>query len=137
MTLAMLAGAPVDVWVATASAAGGAHLVPLSLAWIDERVVIAVPSSSVTARNLRAHATARLALGSTRDVVMIDAVLERTVAVTDDETLWTAYTAQAGWDPRRSRGYEFFSLEPVRVQAWREPSEMPGRELMQDGRWLV
>ena len=39
-TLAMLATPPIDVWVATASVAGAPHLVPVSLAWVDERAVI-------------------------------------------------------------------------------------------------
>ena len=39
-TLAMLATPGIDVWVATSSAAGTPHLVPVSLAWVGERVVI-------------------------------------------------------------------------------------------------
>ena len=77
-TLAMLATPAIDAWVATASAAGAPHLVPLSLAWVDERLVVAVEESSVTARNLAASGEARLAVGPTRDVVMIDAILEKT-----------------------------------------------------------
>jgi hypothetical protein len=38
-TLTMLATPAIDVWVATSSDAGAPHLVPLSLAWTDERVV--------------------------------------------------------------------------------------------------
>ena len=134
--LAMLAAEAIDVWVASASASGEAHLVPVSLAWVDERVVIAVERSSVTARNLTASGAARLAVGPTRDVVMIDAVLERTVDV-DDDSLGAAYVAQADWDPRHDAGYVFLVLRPVRVQAWREANEIPGRTLMRDGTWLV
>jgi hypothetical protein len=135
-TLAMLATPAVDVGVATASGAGVPHLVPVSLAWVDDRVVIAVEASSVTARNVTASGAARLAVGPTRDVVMIDAVLDRAVEVADDE-LGAAYVAQADWDPRRSRGYLFLVLRPLRVQAWRESNEIPGRTLMRDGEWLV
>ncbi len=84
-TLAMLATPAIDVWVASASASGEAHLVPLSLAWVEERAVIAVPETSVTARNVAAAGRARLAVGPTRDVVMIDAELDRSVAVDDDD----------------------------------------------------
>ena len=53
-TLAKLSAPAADVWVATAAAeAGGhasSHLVPLSLAWIDERVVLATEADSLTAR---------------------------------------------------------------------------------------
>jgi flavin reductase (DIM6/NTAB) family NADH-FMN oxidoreductase RutF len=136
-TLAMLATPTIDVWVATASAEGTPHLVPLSLAWVQERVVVAVEASSVTARNLTASGTARLAVGPTRDVVMLDAVLETAVDVATDDALGTAYAAQADWDPCGAAGYVFLVLRPVRVQAWREANEIAGRTLMRDGTWLV
>ncbi len=136
-TLAMLAAQAIDVWVATASAAGKPYLVPVSLAWVNERVVIAVEGSSVTARNLTASGQARLAVGPTRDVVMIDAVLEKAVDVSADDGLGAAYVTQADWDPRDATGYVFLVLRPVRVQAWREANEIAGRTLMRDGTWLV
>ncbi len=136
-TLAMLATPGIDVWVATASAAGAPHLVPVSLAWVDEQLVIAVEGTSVTARNLTASGKARLAVGPTRDLTMIDAVLEKTVDVAADDELGAAYVAQADWDPRRDSGYVFLVLRPVRVQAWREANEIAGRTLMREGTWLV
>ena len=136
-TLTVLTTPAVDVWVATASTDAAPHLVPVSLAWVEDRVVIAVEASSVTARNLTSSAVARLAVGPTRDVVMIDAVLESTVDVAQGEELARAYVDQADWDPRRSTGYVFLVLRPVRVQAWREANEIPGRTLMRDGTWLV
>ena len=136
-TLAMLATPAVDAWVASASQTGAPHLVPVSLAWLDERAVIAVEDRSITARNLSANGTARLAVGATRDVVMMDAVVENAVEVGGDARLGSAYAAQADWDPRLSSGYLFFVLRPVRVQAWREVDEIAGRTLMRDGTWLV
>jgi hypothetical protein len=154
-TLALLAAPVTDAWVASASAGGDgsaqAHLVPLSLAWIDDRVVLALEGTSRTARNITAHGTARLALGPTRDVVMIDAVLERVVPTTGDgdaggpadgdpdgsARLGEGYAAQADWDPRGSAGYVFLVLRPERVQAWRDEAEIPGRTLMRSGDWLV
>lgn len=133
----MLSTPAVDGWVATASEAGAPHLVPLSLAWVGERVVVALASSSVTARNLVRSGTARLAVGPTRDVVMIDAALERAVDVGTDDLLGAAYARQADWDPRDSAGYVFLVLRPVRLQAWHEADEIAGRLLMRDGVWLV
>jgi|tagenome__1003787_1003787.scaffolds.fasta_scaffold20939347_2 hypothetical protein len=135
--LAMLVTPAVDVWVASASPKGAPHLVPVSLAWVDERAVIAVENRSITAHNLSATGTARLAVGATRDVVIMDAVLERAVEVGADDRLGSGYAAQADWDPRLSSGYVFFVLRPVRVQAWREADEIAGRTLMRDGTWLV
>jgi hypothetical protein len=136
-TLAMLRTPAIDVWVATASADATPYLVPVSLAWVDERAVIAVEGSSATARNLTTSGAARLAVGPTRDVVMMDVVLERAVAVGDDRALGERYAAQADWDPRGSGGYVFFVLRPTRMQAWREANEIAGRTLMRDGAWLV
>ena len=82
-----------------------AHLVPLSIAWVDGRIVIALEARSVTARNLSATGAARLALGGTRDVVLIDTALEATHEVTHaPPELADAYAAQSDWDPRGRRG---------------------------------
>lgn len=138
-TLAKLAEPVADVWVATASPAGSEpYLVPLSLAWVDERAVIAVDGTSQTARNLEAGRTARLAVGPTRDVVVIDARLERSVPVTESGELGERYAQQADWDPRTAGdSYRFLVLRPERIQAWREVNEIPGRTLMRDGTWLT
>lgn len=135
--LAMWATPNVDVWLATSSPDGVPHLVPLSLGWIGERFVVAVQATSRTARDLAATGRARLAVGPTRDVTMVDAVLERRVGVDDDAALGGAYAAQADWDPRGDAAYVFLVLRPERVQAWREADEIAGRTLMRDGAWLV
>lgn len=136
-TLAALAAPAADVWVATASAAGEPYLVPLSLAWLDERLVVALDGTSRTARNLGAGRAARLALGPTRDVVVIDARLERSVPVSAAGDLGERYARQADWDPRAAGDpYRFLVLRPERIQAWREVNEIPGRTLMRDGTWL-
>ena len=49
---AMLKANHADVWVASASAGGPAHLVPLSFAWDGHDVIIALKESSPTARNI-------------------------------------------------------------------------------------
>jgi hypothetical protein len=141
-TLAKLQARHADVWVASASMHGAqpvAHLIPLSLAWIDDRVVIAAPSQQQTARNIAERGTARLALGPTRDVVIIDAVLERQIRVAEVPAEFAErYAAQADWDPRQeSATYAYLVLRPERIQAWREANELRGRTLMRDGVWLV
>ena len=126
-----------DVWVASAPESGPAHLVPLSLAWDGECVIIAVEPSAVTARNIEASKRVRLALGATRDVVMIDAVLDRVVdADKAPAELATGYAAQADWDPRiAGMPFRFYLLRPQRIQAWREADELTGRTVMSDGVW--
>lgn len=134
--LAQLTAPAADAWVATASADGVPHLVPLSLAWVGERAVLATDKTSPTARNVLACGTARLGVGPTRDVVMLDVVLERSVPVDESGELGESYAAQADWDPRGLAGYVYLVLRPERVQAWREVNEMTGRTLMRGGTWI-
>src|SRR5262245_214883 len=132
-TLAKLEAIGEDVWITSASlSATGqpvAHLVPLSLAWIDERVVLALEATSQTAHNVLEQRRARLALGPTRDVVVIDAELDRSVPVkAAPAELAERYASQADWDPRsEGDGTIFLVLRPERIQAWREANELRGR----------
>jgi hypothetical protein len=138
-TLVKLAAHAADIWVASASlddaGAASAYLVPLSLAWVDERIVLAVETRSRTARNLPLGTITRLALGPTRDVVMIDAAVEQ-ILPTDlaPAAIADAYAAQSDWDPRADGpGYAYLILTPIRIQAWREVNELSGRTLMRAG----
>ena len=127
-----------DVWVATASADGSVHLVPLSYAWDGAFVILAAAAGSPTARNIQSSRQARLGFGPTRDVLVVDAELDRTVPAADAGNIGEAYAAQADWDPRlEPEGYLFLVLAPRRIQAWRESNELAGRLLMRDGTWLA
>lgn len=136
--LAKLNAPVADVWVSTA-AGDVPYLVPLTLAWYDERIVLATGSTSATARNITASGRARLALGPTRDVVMIEARLEAVWPVTGTTAagLGEAYATQNDWDPRTAGpAYVFLVLKPVLIQAWREQNELADRTVMKDGVWL-
>jgi hypothetical protein len=141
-TLAALTRRPVDAWVASADlSADGTprpYLVPLSLAWFEERIVLALEAGSRTARGIQRHGTARVGVGPTRDVVLIDAVLEKVVSTSDaDDALGDGYAARSDWDPRTAgAGYVYLILAPRRIQAWREANELAGRLLMRDGMWI-
>lgn len=137
--LAKLEARHADLWVASASASGVAHLVPLSLGWDGERVILATEPDALTTKNIAASGRARLALGGTRDVVIIDSVVDSIVPIDDAEpALADAYASQADWDPRSAGGeFLFLLLRPQRVQAWREVNELAGRTLMRGGTWLV
>ena len=133
-TLAKLSAPVADVWVA----AGDTYLIPLTMAWTGGRIVLATGRTARIVRNLTDRGVARLALGPTRDVVIIDATLERTVPAPGADELGEAFAAQNDWDPRKSGdGYVFLVLRPDRIQAWREENELPGRTVMRDGVWLV
>jgi hypothetical protein len=138
-TLAKLSAPAADVWVATAAADASAYLVPLSLAWLDERVVLATDADSATGRNIISQGHARLGLGLTRDVVLIDAELEKVYTLDEVPAgLARGYATQADWDPRESGGQmRLLVLRPQRIQAWREADELPGRTLMRGGAWIT
>ena len=137
-TLALLATHHADIWVATASVDGAAHLVPLSYAWTGERIVLATDATMVTARNLVASRKARLGTGHTRDVVMIDAELESVHPVGEaPDDVAGPFADQSDWDARTAgEPYVYLVLRPSRIQAWREGNEITGRTLMRDGVWL-
>ena len=142
-TIGKLAAPAADMWVASASItdAGVAepYLVPLSLAWVDGQLVLALEKNSRTARSLPVGTRTRLALGPTRDVVMIDAVVDQVTPAADTPAaVADAYADQSDWDPRTAGpGYVYLMLTPIRVQAWREANELRGRTLMRNGEWLV
>lgn len=136
--IAQLEGHEADAWVATASPSGVAHLVPLSFSWDGRVIVLAAEAGSLTVRNITASRRARLGIGPTRDVAIIDVELAAVVGLASAPTaLADHYAEQAAWDPRLERGdYVFLSLRPRRIQAWREADELRERLLMQDGDWL-
>jgi hypothetical protein len=128
----------VDVWVASASPDGAPYLVPLSFDWDGEALLVATPADSPTGRNLAAGRTARVGLGVTRDVTMIDGDVEVLAIDALPRERGDRFAARTGFDPRAlTTRYHWFRISPRRIQAWREVDELPGRELMRDGRWLA
>jgi hypothetical protein len=127
-----------DAWVATATPDGSPYLVVLCFHWDGASLLVATSTANVTARNLLARRRARVAIGETRDVVMIDAVVEQSVPAAElPASVGDAYAAKTGWDPRSlTAPHTYFRLVPVRVQAWREINEVRGRTLMRHGRWI-
>lgn len=134
-TLARL-GADVDLWVASADGDGDAYLVPLSFYWDGSSLTISTPRKSRTARNLLRAGTARVALGQTRDVIMVEGPVEE-LRIGTDVALEDAHAEATGFDPRiEASEYTYLRIIPSLIQAWRESNELAGRELMRDGDWL-
>ena len=126
------------LWIATASADGQPHLVPVSFAWLDGSIVIATGVDTATGRNLLASHKAKLAIGATDDVILVDVELAQSVPVQDAGLLAERYAEQSDWDPRDGADVptRYFVLRPARIQAWRDNNEVPGRTLMRGGAWL-
>ena len=129
----------VDAWVATADpAAGTPYLVPLSFLWDGATLLIATPESSPTSRNLQATGRVRLAIGPTRDLVLIEGTAQPLPAADLPAEVGDAFAAKTGFDPRQlTPTYLYFRIRPHRLQAWREANELKDRDLMHSGDWVV
>lgn len=129
----------VDAWVASAGGTEGAeaYLTPLSFFWDGTTLLLSTATATPTATNLRATGRVRLGLGLTRDVVLIEGEVTRVEATDVGRDLGDAFAVKTGFDPRTlAAPYDWFRVRPLRVQAWREVDELPGRDLMRDGVWL-
>jgi Pyridoxamine 5'-phosphate oxidase len=137
--LSKLEAVEANVWVASASSTDAVHLVPVTHTWNGSQLVLATGPTSRTVANVTANPRVRLALGETRDVVMIDAVLVEAVPTSEVPTaLAEGYAAQAGWDPRTDRDeYVYLVFRPERIQVWREAEDLAGRTVMGNGEWVV
>jgi hypothetical protein len=124
----------VDAWL-TSTDSRRPWLVPLSFIWHDGRLVFATDESSPTISNAKIASRVRIALGATRDVVLIDgdAAVEPSTDMSDAEV--ATYRRKNGSDPR-GWADSILRVSPQRVQAWREENELRGRTLMRDGAWL-
>lgn len=123
-----------DAWLATAGA-DGPHLVPLTLAWDDDagEVVFCTEKASRSVRNIEACPEVRVAVGQTRDVLL----MRGTARVADDAATAALYKAKADWDPGGDPAFVYLRFLPVVADAWREVDEMAGRRIMVDGVWRL
>jgi len=128
-----------DAWIASADPATGTpYLVPLSFVWNGSTVLIATPGGNPTARNLKATGLVRVAIGPTRDVVLVEGTVTEVIEPGDlPATDGDLFAERTGFDPRGIRGFQYFRIRPRLIQAWREVNEIAGRDLMRDGTWLV
>ena len=102
----------IDLWVASASADGAPYLVPLSFDWDGEALLLSTPTRSPTGRNLAAGRTARLGLGDTRDVSMIEGEVEVIEIDALPKEQGDRFAARTGFDPRATAGRTAGSASP-------------------------
>jgi general stress protein 26 len=124
-----------NLWLATASDGRGPHLIPVSYWWDGVRLLTATFEGSRTLRNVRVQPKVRASIGSTGDVVMIDATAAIMAMEDVGETAAEGY-AQASGVPRSAPGFTYIQLAPERIQVWRGPAEFSGRTVMRAGAWL-
>ncbi|MCX4535178.1 MULTISPECIES: pyridoxamine 5'-phosphate oxidase family protein [unclassified Streptomyces] len=126
-----------DAWVASASADGVPTLVPLSFVWDDGTLLMATRRTNPTARNVTPAGQARISLGHTRDVVLVDATAEVVEGAELSVESGDAFATKLNWDPRGRTSWVYLRFTPYAVRAWREENELSERELMAEGTWLI
>jgi general stress protein 26 len=125
-----------NLWLATASDGRGPHLIPVSYWWDGTCLTTATFENSRTLKNVRAQPRVRVSIGTTGDVLIVDAIAT-IVAVTDlDPATAERYAQAAGNDPRSAPGFTYIQLGPERMLVWRGPAEFAGRTVMRHGVWL-
>ncbi|MGI5181571.1 pyridoxamine 5'-phosphate oxidase family protein [Dactylosporangium sp. CA-152071] len=117
----------VDAWVATASADGEPCMVPLSFLWDGATLLFSTAVNNPTARNLAANGRARVGVGPTRDVVLIECAVQTVPAGDLTDGTKDAFAEKTGFRP--GKGYVYFRMTPLWIQAWREANELAGRDL--------
>jgi general stress protein 26 len=125
-----------NLWLATASDGRGPHLIPASYWWDGSRLTTATFENSRTLRNVRAQPRVRASIGSTGDVLMIDATATIVPVADIDPAAAEGYARASGNDPRSTPGFAYIRLTPERMQVWRGVAEFMGRTVMRGGVWL-
>ncbi|MFB9924396.1 pyridoxamine 5'-phosphate oxidase family protein [Amycolatopsis halotolerans] len=126
-----------DVWLASADTDGNPALVPFSLAWDGERIILTTDGKNATARNLAGNPKAKLFVGDSRDVVLVSATAQVFPQAEAPAGALDLFADRTGWDARGlGESWVVMVLTPDRVQVWRGPDEIKGRTVMRDGKWL-
>ena len=126
-----------NVWLATASATGTPHLVPLSLAWDGARLLMATPTESPTVQNAVATGSVKATLDSAEDVVLIDGTVEVSDFASTDPELIARFVQRVGWNPTDEAGeWSLLIVSPRTIRAWNSVAEIPGRTIMRRGSWV-
>ncbi|WP_145763458.1 pyridoxamine 5'-phosphate oxidase family protein [Streptomyces brevispora] len=125
-----------DAWVSTASPDGVPTLVPLSFVWDRGTLLMATRRTNPTAVNVTPAGHARIAVGHTRDVVLVEATAEVIEGADLATESGDAFASKLNWDLRGRPTWVYLRFTPTAVKAWREENELTGRELMAEGRWL-
>jgi nitroimidazol reductase NimA-like FMN-containing flavoprotein (pyridoxamine 5'-phosphate oxidase superfamily) len=127
----------VDAWVSTASPDGTPYLMPLSFLWDGETLLLSTAHKNPTSLNLRANSPIHLAIGQTRDVVLITGTTEILNPEDLSQQTGDAFAQKTGFDPRTLKTpYLYFRVTPHRIQAWREVNELAARTIMEHSEWL-
>jgi hypothetical protein len=116
---------------------GVPHLIPLSLAWDGEHLLLATPTNSPTVGNATATGAVKATLDSADDVVLVDGAIEVTDLAAADASRFDTSLQRVGWNPADQDGeWSLLVVTPKTVRAWNSVAEITGRTIMESGCWL-
>jgi Pyridoxamine 5'-phosphate oxidase len=104
-----------NYWVATTSAEGGAHAMPVWALWHEDGVVFGTSPRSRKGRNLARDPRCAVHLESGDEVVILEGAVE---PIAPDNGIADAYEAKYSHRPAMGEGW--YVLRPARAYAWRE-----------------
>lgn len=108
-------------WVATVSATGRPHAVPVWGLVIDDHMLFSIGPSSIKARNLAANDRLVVHLESGDDVVIVEAATRLVGADELPAGFVDAYEAKYGFRPDPTEeGYMTVEVLPTKIMAWDE-----------------
>jgi hypothetical protein len=82
------------------------------------------------------HRLGAVALGVTRDVVIVEGPVDA-IPIGADPEREEAHALTTGFDPRTlAEECVYLRITPHEIQAWREANELAGRHVMRGGAWL-
>ena len=108
----------------------------MSYWWDGAGLTTATFEGSRTWQNVRTQPKVRASIGSTGDVLMIDATATIVPVADLGERAAEGYAQASGNDPRSVPGFAYLRLAPRRMQVWNGPAEFAGRTVMRAGAWL-
>lgn len=96
------------------------YLIPLSLQWNGETLLVSTPADSITGKNMATTGKARLGLGDTRDVTVIEGSVQSLEMDELSKERANRFATRTGFDPRDlTTPYRWFLITHQWIQAWR------------------
>jgi general stress protein 26 len=128
------------LWLVTSNGEHSAHGIPMTFYWDGELLWTVTMRHEQTGRNLQRTGWARALLGTPADAVIVQGTAS--LLEVDDVYRATLDALAARWtspvDFRATPGFVVVRFRPKRIQAYRVGRvEFEGRDLMEDGEWLV
>ncbi len=112
-------GRELTLWLATTSADGRPHLVPVWFVWFDDKLYVCVTTDSQEMANMQTNRHAAVAAPDTADVLIVEGAVNFPRGETIDRVAQYFFD-KYGWDMMEDDEYDWRLVEiaPSEVLAW-------------------